>query len=104
MADWNDLKKAFERDLNKQEQQFVLDEQNLLETIAKHLAKGKRTSALQGYDADEMFAFLQKPISEIKKEIGGNWETLEDTQLEPLVYSLTKKVKKSIGIFNHGRR
>ena len=35
MADWNDLKKAFERDLNKQTQQFVLDEQSLLESIAK---------------------------------------------------------------------
>lgn len=104
MADWNDIKRAFEKDLNKQEQQFVMDEQNLLETIAKYLAKNKSTNALQGYDADEMFAFLQKPVSEIKKEIGDQWAALEDTQLEPLVYSLTKKVQKSIGLFNRGRR
>lgn len=104
MADWNDLKKAFERDLNKQEQQFILDEQNLLETIAKHLAKNKGISALQGYDAGEMFTFLQKPVSEIKKEIGGHWETVDNTQLEPLVYSLTKKVQKSIGILDRNRR
>ena len=29
MADWNDLKKAFEKDFMKQAQQFVLDEQKL---------------------------------------------------------------------------
>ena len=41
MADWNDLKKAFEKDLNKQMQQFVVDEQSLLESIAKYLAKNE---------------------------------------------------------------
>lgn len=104
MADWNDLKRAFERDLNKQEQQFILDEQNLLESIANHLAKNKGISALQGYDADEMFLFLQKPVSEIKTEIGGHWATLDNTQLEPLVYSLTKKVQKSIPLLNRSRK
>ena len=104
MADWNDLKKAFEKELNKQEQQFVLDEQSLLEHIAKHLAKNKGISALQGYDADEMLQFLQKPLSEIKEVLGGNWATLDNTQLDPLVYSLTKKVKKSISLLDRNRR
>lgn len=104
MADWNDLKKAFEKDLNKQAQQFVSDEQNLLETIAACLAKEKGTSALQGYDIDEMVEFLKKPVPEIKAKIGGNWESVPDNQVEILVYSLIKKVKKSVSILDYNRR
>ena len=104
MADWNDLKKAFEKDLNKQAQQFIMDEQSLLESIAKYLAKNKGISALQGYDTDEMLAFLQKPASEIKKLIGGQWTEVEDSQLDTLVYSLIKKVKKSIPLLDRTRR
>ena len=104
MADWNDLKKAFERDFNKQVQQFVVDEQNLLESIAKYLADSKGTSALQGYDTDEMLEFLQKPASEIKTLIGGQWSELEDSQLDTLIYSLIKKVKKSIPLLDRSRK
>ena len=104
MADWNDLKKAFERDLQKQEKQFQLDEQALLEAIAKCLGSSKGISALMGYDTDEMLAFLQKPISEIKNTIGGEWANLEDIQLEPLIYSLSKKVKKSISLLDRTRQ
>lgn len=104
MADWNDLKKAFERDLDKQEKKFQLDEQVLLETIASYLAKNKGISALMGYDTDEMLDFLHKPVSEIKKNIGGEWANLEDSQLEPLIYSLSKKVKKSISLLDRTRK
>ena len=104
MADWNDLKRAFEKDLNKQTQQFVCDEQTLLESIAKHLAKEKGISALQGYDTDEMLLFLQKPVSEIKKTIGGEWENVEDSKLDTLIYSLIKKVKKSIPLLDRNRK
>ena len=104
MADWNDLKKAFEKDLNKQAQQFVLDEQSLLESIAKYLAQTKGISALQGYDTDEMLEFLQKPASEIKTLIGGQWAELDDNKLDTLVYSLVKKVKKSIPLLDRTRK
>ena len=104
MADWNDLKMAFEKDLNKQAQQFVMDEQKLLESIAVYLAKEKGISALQGYDTDERLAFLQKPASEVKKAIGGQWETLDDNQLDTLIYSLIKKVKKSIPLLDRTRK
>ena len=104
MADWNDLKKAFEKDLEKLEKKFQLDEQVLLETIAAYLAKNKGISALMGYDTDEMLEFLQKPVSEIKQAIGGEWANLEDSQLEPLLYSLSKKVKKSIPLLDRTRK
>lgn len=100
MADWNDLKMAFERELEKQEKKFVSDEQTLLEAIAKYLGSSKGTTALMNYDTEEMLDFLQKPISEIKTIIGGEWANIDDTVLTPLIYSLTKKVKKSASILD----
>ncbi|MBR5579588.1 MAG: hypothetical protein IKW28_11440 [Lachnospiraceae bacterium] len=96
MADWNDIKNAFEREFNKAENEFISNEQTLLECIANHLASLKGTTSIQGYNTEEMLEFLQKPASEIREILGGNWENLDDTVMDPLIYSLTKKVKKSI--------
>ena len=95
MADWNDLKKAFERDLNKEEKHFVANEQKLLKEIANYLCSQKGVSAIQGYKPEEVGEFLTKPISEIKTCLGGEWVNLEDSKLENLIYSLSKKVKMS---------
>lgn len=95
MADWNDLKMAFEREFNKVENEFVSNEQNLLQSIADYLGKIKGTTSVQGYNTEDMLEFLQKPVSEIKTILGGKWAELDDTVLEPLIYSLTKKVRKS---------
>ena len=104
MADWNDLKKAFEREFEKQEKKFVSDEQTLLESIAAHLGSAKGTTALMNYDTDEMLEFLQSPLSEIRKAIGSEWEDVDDSVLNPLIYSLTKKVKKSMSLLDRTRR
>ena len=104
MADWNDLRLAFERELEKQEKKFVSDEQTLLEAIAAQLGKAKGTTALMNYDTDEMLEFLQKPIPEIKSIIGGEWVNVDDSVMNPLIYSLTKKVKKSMSILDRTRR
>ena len=95
MADWNDLKKAFERDLNKEEENFVANEQKLLKAIAKYLGSGKGMTALQGYKPEEVLEFLTKPVSEIKNCLGEEWTNVENSKLENLIYSLTKKVKMS---------
>lgn len=100
MADWNDLKKAFERELNKEEENFVANEQKLLKGIANYLCAQKGVSAIQGYKPEEVIEFLEKPIAEIKKCIGGEWENLEDSKLENLIYSLVKKVKMSGNIIS----
>ena len=95
MADWNDLKKAFEREFNKVENEFISNEQTLLQSIAKHLGELKGTTSVQGYNTEDMLEFLQKSAPEIKEILGGKWAELDDTVLEPLIYSLAKKVKKS---------
>ena len=98
MADWNDLKKAFERDLNKQEETFVANEQKLLKEIANYLCSQKGVSAIQGYKPEEVLEFLEKPVSEIKTCLGGDWADIDDSRLENLIYSLNKKVKMSDSI------
>ena len=100
MADWNDLKKAFERELNKEEEKFVANEQKLLKEIANYLCSQKGVSAIQGYKPEEVLAFLEKPITEIKNRIGGCWADVEDSQMETLIYSLAKKVKMSGNIIS----
>lgn len=100
MADWNDLKKAFERDLNKQEENFVANEQKLLKGIANYLCSQKGVSAIQGYKPEEILEFLEKPVAEIKKCIGNDWADIDDSKLENLIYSLSKKVKLSGNIIS----
>ena len=100
MADWNDLKKAFERELNKEEEKFVANEQKLLKEIANYLCSQKGVSAIQGYKPEEVLEFLEKPITEIKKSNGGSWADVEDSQMETLIYSLAKKVKMSGNIIS----
>lgn len=95
MVDWNDIKKAFERDAQKAEEKFVANEQKLLKSIANYICSQKGMSTIQGYQPEEIMDFLSKPVSEIKTCIGGDWLSMEDKDLETLIYSLAKKVKKS---------
>ena len=98
MVDWNDIKKAFERDAQKKEQVYVTNEQNLLKSIANYICSQKGISTVQGYKPEEIIAFLEKPLAEIKNCIGGEWLNISDEDLETLIYTLTKKVKKSDNI------
>ena len=95
MVDWNDIKKAFERDAQKKEEAHIANEQNLLKSIANHICSQKGVSALHGYKPEDILAFLEKPVSELKEILGGNWATMNDDDLETLIFTLTKKVKKS---------
>ena len=100
MADWNDLKNAFERDAKKAENDFAERERRLLKHITIYLCEKKGVSPLQGYAPNEAIAFLDKPVAEIKGCLGGEWAEMNNVDLEPLVYSLSKKVKKSGNIIN----
>ena len=98
MADWNDIKKAFERDAQKADNALVVNEQTLLKSIANYICSQKGISSVQGYHPNEVIAFLEKPISEIKSCIGTPWSEMADDKLETLIYMLAKKVKKSTNI------
>ncbi|MGN1314338.1 MAG: hypothetical protein ACI4VG_04905 [Lachnospiraceae bacterium] len=95
MADWNDIKRAFEREMNKKEEDFFSNEERLLQCIAKYLGQDKDVSVVKGYQTEEVLEFLQKPIGDIKNLLGGGWKEMDDAAIETLIYSLAKKVKKS---------
>lgn len=94
MADWNDLKNAFERDAKKAEEESVSKEQKLLKSITVYLCSQKGVSPIQGYDHAEAAEFLDKPVPEIKTCLGKEWEDVSEEELSILIYSLSKKVKK----------
>ena len=100
MTDRNDIISAFERELNKKEEAFCSNEEKLLQSIANYLGAAKGTSVVKGYNTSEVLDFLQKPASEIKSALGGEWLKLEDSDVDTLIYSLTKKVKKSADFLN----
>lgn len=93
--DLNDLRKAFERELRKEEENSVENEQNLLKAITVYLCKQKGVSPIQGYKPEEIIAFLEKPVSEIRECVGSEWASMPNDKFENLIYILTKKVKKS---------
>lgn len=93
--DLNDLRKALEREFRKEEDRTIEYEQNLLKAITIYLCSQKGVSPVQGYKPEEIVSFLEKPLSEIKRCIGGEWASMPDDKFENLIYVLTKKVKKS---------
>ena len=102
MADWHDIKKAFERDAQKAEQAFREDEQALLKSIANAICSSKGVTALQAYKPEDALVFLEQPTPELKSKLGPEWTNVNDEKLETLVYSLVKKVKKSDGLLPWG--
>jgi len=93
--DLTDLRKAFERELRKDEDTAIEYEQNLLKAITIYLCGQKGVSPIQGYKPEEVISFLEKPLSEIKACIGGEWASMPDDKFENLIYILNKKVKKA---------
>ena len=95
LDDLASLRKAFERELNKEEENAIENEQKLLKAITVYLCNQKGVSPIQGYKPEEIIQFLQKPVSEIKACVGSEWTSMPDDKCENIIYTLSKKVKKS---------
>ena len=90
----NDLKRAFAKEIMKEEELAIENEQALLKAITIYICRQKGVSPLQGYNPDEVITFLNKPIAEIKECVGGDWAAMPDDKFENLRYMLSNKVKK----------
>lgn len=95
LDDLNALKKAFERELRKEEENAFENEQNLLKAITVYICNQKGISPLQGYKPEDVLTFLEKPLAEIKTCVGGEWASIPDDKFANLIYTLAKKVKKA---------
>jgi len=93
--DLNELRRAFERQIRKEEDNSTEQEQNLLKAITIYVCKQKGVSPVLGYKPEDILSFLEKPIAQIKECLGDEWADYPDDQLQNLIYILTKKVKKS---------
>ena len=99
MADWHDIKKAFEKDFKTKEQIQMETEQRLITTVSGYLASQKGVSSLHSYKPTDITTFLaETPVHEIKQLLGGEWAAMEDNALDTLIYTLTKKLKKADGL------
>lgn len=95
MVDWNDIKNAFDREQIKTIKTFVANEQNLLESIAEYIAAKTGLSSVQAYNTEEILAFLELPADDIKETLGEPWTQVRTSDMETMIYSLAKKVRKS---------
>lgn len=91
----NDLRKAFDRELKKEEEIAVENEQKLLKQVTLYVCSLKGVSPIQGYKPEDIAAFLGQPSSEVQKALGGEWLAMDPAKFENLVYGLYKKVQKS---------
>jgi hypothetical protein len=91
----NDLRKAFDRELKKEEEIAVENEQKLLKQVTLYVCSLKGVSPIQGYKPEDIAAFLDQPSSEVQKALGGEWLAMDSAKFENLVYGLYKKVQKS---------
>lgn len=95
MADWNDIRKAFENDAKKEDDSPMAREQKILKSITFYISSIKGISPIQCYQPDEIVTFLDKPVAEIRTCLGSEWDSVSDDKMANLIYSLSKKVKKS---------
>lgn len=98
MVDWNDIKKAFEKDVKKEEDIFLENEQKLHKDATMYVCNLKGVSPIHGYHPNDLIEFLEKPSGEIQKLLGGDWLDMDSNKFDSLVYSLNKKVKKSTNL------
>lgn len=90
------LKRMFEAKVEEEKTGAMDREKRFIADATKTiLGKDSKISAIQGYAPKEMIDFLEKPISEIKASMGGEWAEMDDDALENLIYLVEKKVKKS---------
>lgn len=83
------LKTAFKLD---KEQDWIEKERKLMNEVVKYTCSLKGTSPIQGYEASEVLAFLDKPAAEVKELL--QITDMDEKDLETLMYSLAPKVKK----------
>ena len=100
MADWNDIKKAFEKDKKSEEDLLMEKEQKLHKDVTMYVCNLKGVSPLHGYHPNDLIDFLEKPSDEIQALLGGEWIDMTPEKFDSLVYSLNKKVKKSTNLLS----
>jgi hypothetical protein len=83
------LQNAFMQD---KEQDWFDKERKLMNEVVNYTCAQKGTSPIQGYEASDVLAFLDRPAAEVKELL--HIEDMNERDLQTLMYSLAPKVKK----------
>lgn len=83
------LQNAFKQD---KEQDWFDKERKLMNDVVNYTCAQKGTSPIQGYEASDVLAFLDRPAAEVKELL--HIEDMDEKDLQTLMYSLAPKVKK----------
>jgi len=52
------------------------------------------------YHPEEMISFLEQPTRMLKNIMGGEWAKMDDMAFDNIVYTVNKKLKKSVSILD----
>ena len=85
---------------NHPETQEEKEKRFLKDAVRVHLGKDEDSAGLWTYHPEEMIAFFEKPTREIKMAMGGDWAKMDEMAFDNLVYTVNKKLKKSVQILD----
>ncbi len=95
------LKSMLERKDEKEAAEQLEKEKRFLADAAKaYLGPDAPLSAIQAYDPEEMIRFLESPIAEVQKRMGGEWLKMPQDAFEMFAYTMDKKIKKSTSLLD----
>lgn len=83
------LQNAF---MQNKEKDWFDKERKLMNDVVKYTCAQKGTSPIQGYEASEVLAFLDRPAAEVRELL--QITDMDEKELETLMYALAPKVKK----------
>ncbi len=90
------LKSMLERKDEKEAAERLEKEKRFLADAARaYLGPDAPMTAVQAYDPDEMIKFLEGPIADVQKRMGGEWLKMPQDAFEMFAYTMDKKIKKS---------
>ena len=95
------LKNMLERKDEKEAAAQLEKEKRFLADAAKaYLGPDAPLSAIQAYDPEEMIRFLEGPIDQVQKKMGGEWMLMPKDVFEMFAYTMDKKIKKSTSLLD----
>lgn len=80
--------------------EFEREKKFFADATRAYLGKQSLTSAIQGYDPDQMLQFLSLPTKTVMKEMGEPWASMDVYDFEYFMYTMKQKVFKSKSIIN----
>lgn len=95
------LKRLIENKQDKEAEELQQKERRFISDAARvYLGDSASEKAIKEYEPEKMIAYLQTPPKIMQKELGGEWAAMPTDEFELFVYSIEKKIRKSISLMD----